>query len=93
MSRAEKAAEILEESIALENGLEIPRDTPRYLGTEATDSGEIVWGYFSEYRDQLATSFEQSETTAVDRFRVYDLDTGTIFLPTFKVTDWTEVES
>jgi hypothetical protein len=92
-ARRERVELLLREQPARMNGLEVPMTVPRFFGAEMAGFSEILWGFFGDSLDEIAKSFEESDTDGIFRHRAYDLDLDEAFVPVFKVERWVPVES
>lgn len=79
------------ESLAVENGWEIPREPARFLALELSDS-EPIWAINSENLQNLVRELNESETSRTS-INVWDLDTGKQHRPIIEITGFTGAQS
>ncbi len=91
MSRKEIIDQILHSTAALENGLKVPAEPPRYIALEKDVFTNTIWAYFGEYLTEIRRALEESETNHVDRVMIHDLDTGQVYVPVWKITEFGEI--
>lgn len=91
--RTQKLAEFLEGAPALENGLELPESSHRYVALEQSVFGDTLWAYFDDLMTGIMRQLEASDTSFVDRIRVHDLDAGLIYAPKWTLDSLYEVPS
>lgn len=91
MSRKEIVDQLLQSTAALENGLKVPAEPPRYIALEKDLFTNTIWAYFGEYLTEIRRALEEGETNHVDRIRVHDLDTGQVYVPVWKIAEFGEI--
>jgi hypothetical protein len=89
----EKLVNLLQDTQAIENGLELPDTAPRYVALEQSTFGDAMWAYFGESLTAIAQDLERSDTSFVERIRVHDLDLDLIYVPGWKIDGFHEVPS
>ncbi len=87
MNRASAVHAMLNMTAAIENGLKVPSEPPRYLALEQDLFSNTIWAYFEDSLDEIRHALEESDTSHVDRVRVHDLDTGESYLPVWKIAE------
>lgn len=92
MSREGKVNALVARTTAIENGLRVPANPPRYVALEQDMFGNTIWAYFEETLDEVKQALEDSDTSHVDRIRIYDVDTGQQYLPIWKITDLVDLD-
>ncbi len=86
-----KLSSLLKYAPAIEFGLIFPDLVPRYIALEQSIFGDVMWAYFDDSMTGIMKHLEQSETSFVDRIRVHDLDTDSIYAPKWTINCLYEV--
>jgi len=91
--RTDRLTELLANAPAIENGLAVPDVPARYVALEQSIFGDTLWAFFDNFMTGIMQQLEGSNTSFVERVRVYDLDTGLIYAPKWTIASLCEVPS